>query len=127
ATMWGQYAGTLIAERMAALAEAPRAGSEAVPKARFDPGATRRFALRGARAKRVLRDLEAKLAAQLGVELEAVPRLRFETAAPNWSAPIWPTVRVEVADEDGHWAPFVRDGARVDERGPEFVTFPNAI
>lgn len=125
-TVWGQYAGTLIGERMAALAETTDSRVEGA--APFKPGSRRSFALRGARAKRALRGLGDQLASQLELDADAErPRLQFETPAPSWSTPIWPQLRVEVSDGEGEWAPFVRDGAIVDERGVEFVTFPNAI
>ena len=126
-TLWGQYAGTWIAERMIALL-----GEGSQPHAdapRYQPGMQRRFALRGARAARVLRDLDQRLAEQLGLaeRVDAIPRLELETRAPSWSTAIWPTLHVEVLDASGHWRPFVRDGAQVDERGTELLMFPRAI
>ncbi len=128
-TLWGQYAGSLIAERLAALAgdSLPSAPPEDQP--RYRPGMQRSFALQGARARGALRELDQRLAAQLELErpLDEIPRLELETRAPSWSSAIWPQLRVEVRDSEGRWTTFVRDGARVDERGAEFVMFPRAI
>jgi neutral ceramidase len=127
-TMWGQYAGVLIAERLTALLGG-RESSADDGQARYQPGMQRHFTLRGARADRVLRKLDQRLAAQLGLEdhLDAIPKLELETRAPTWSTAIWPTLHVEVLDDTGEWRPFVRDGARVDERGAELLMFPRAI
>jgi neutral ceramidase len=127
-TLWGQYAGAWIAERMAALLGGADPHVEDDHDPRYQPGMQRRFALRGARATRVLRGLDQRLAAQLGLDdLDSLPRLELETRAPNWSTTIWPTLHVEVLDESGHWHPFVRDGVQVDERGAELLIFPRAI
>lgn len=130
-TLWGQYAGVLIAERMAALlgelASDPRVEDQR--EHQHQPGMQRRFALRGARAARVLRTLDERLAEQLGLEdrLDTIPQLELETRAPSWSTAVWPTLHVEVRDESGQWRPFVRDGVHVDERGAELLMFPRAI
>jgi neutral ceramidase len=129
-TLWGQYAGALIQERLAALLEiaATEFGVESQP--RYAPGMQRRFALRsGARASRVLRQLDRRLAAQLELDdrLDSIPRLELDSRAPSWSTEIWPTLRVEALDEAGGWSPFVRDGVAVDERGTELLTFPLAM
>lgn len=128
-TLWGQYAGALIAERMAALLGELESASHAEHEQRYRPGMARRFALRGARATRVLRGLDRRLADQLGLgdRLDSIPGLELDTRAPTWSTAIWPTLRVEVLDESGHWRPFVRDGVAVDERGTELLMFPRAI
>jgi neutral ceramidase len=123
-TLWGQYAGVLIGERLTALlGERGRASHE---PDRYRPGMERHFTLRGSRANRVLRKLDQHLATQFGLA-DAIPGLELETRAPTWSTTIWPTVRVEVLDAAGQWQPFVRDGARVDERGVELLMFPRAI
>ncbi|MFO7562723.1 MAG: neutral/alkaline non-lysosomal ceramidase N-terminal domain-containing protein [Enhygromyxa sp.] len=126
-TLWGQYAGALIQERLATLLEDAELGSDREP--RYRPGMQRRFALGGgARAKRALRGLDRRLAEQLELEqLERLPRIEIETRAPSWSTMIWPTLHVEVLDETGRWSPFVRDGALIDERGTELLTLPLAI
>lgn len=126
-TMWGQFAGVLIQDRLAALLDAEL---EAGPPATYQPGMQRRFALQsGARANRVLRELDRRLATQLGIDdrLESIPRLELDTRAPSWSTAIWPSLQVEVLDEHGRWSPFVRDGAVVDERGVELLSFPLAL
>jgi neutral ceramidase len=127
-TMWGQYAGAWIAERMAALLGDPDPHVDD-PQPRYNPGMQRRFALRGARATRVLRELDQRLATQLGLAERhaSIPRIEIETRAPTWSTSIWPTLHVEVLDESGQWRPFTRDGVRVDERGTELLMFPQAI
>jgi neutral ceramidase len=131
-TMWGQYAGALLAERIGALAdtmgsEHAESASPAVLSAQFDPGLQRSFALRpGARAKQALRALDERLREQLAIAapLDALPRLEFSSSAPTSSTAIWPEVRVEIHDPDRHWQPLLRDGVVVDERGVEFVMFP---
>jgi len=132
-TLWGQYAGTLMAEQIAALAGEVAVDRPAVPEAsagpsaRFDPGLRRRFALEpGARARRTTRDLPATIHAQLELEtaLDELPRLRVETGAPSWRGLTWPELRVEVEAEDGSWRPLARAGAVVDERGTEVVMIP---
>ncbi|PRQ05030.1 Neutral ceramidase [Enhygromyxa salina] len=135
-TLWGQYAGALMTERIAALAqrvgvdEAAVASTSAGPSARVAPGLRRAFALGpDARTRRALDRLDQRLREQLGVEaeLDALPRLHFDSAAPSWDGATWPTVRVEVRDADGRWAPLSREGVSVDERGTEFVMFPRAV
>jgi neutral ceramidase len=131
-TMWGQYSGALMAERIGVLAgtvlsERAEFESVAVDSARFDPGMQRSFALRpGARANRVLRRLDERLREQLAiaVEQDQIPRLELTTAAPTTATAIWPEVRVEVRDGGQRWLPFSREGVAVDERGVEFLTFP---
>lgn len=127
-TLWGQYAGVLIQEQLAALFEIVEHDLD--PEPRYQPGMLRRFALRsGARASRVLRGLDRRLAAQLGLDdrIDTSPRLEIDTRTPNWSSMIWPSVRVEVLDRDGRWSPFSRDGLAVDERGIELLAYPIAI
>lgn len=139
-TMWGQYAGALLAERIGALAEATqsdRADAEppTIEAAPFDPGLRRSFALRpGAHAKRVLRDLDERLREQLAIApaLDELPRLELTSHAPTSATAIWPEVRVEVLsagipDADARWQPLVRDGIPIDERGVEFVMLPLEI
>ena len=129
-TMWGQYAGALLAERLAALAKTvaidrPEFEGPTIEPARFDPGMQRSFALHpGARAQRVLRKLDERLREQLGIvpEPESLPRLELTTAAPTLASSIWPDVRVEILQEG--WQPLLRDGVPVDERGVEFLMFP---
>jgi neutral ceramidase len=134
-TMWGQYSGALLAERIGALAravalepdESPRAD---VLSAHVDPGMQRSFALRpGAHAKRVLRKLDERLREQLGIASEPgeLPRLELVSNAPTTSTAIWPEVRVEILDADRRWHPLSRDGVAIDERGVEFVMFPLEI
>lgn len=135
-TMWGQYAGALLAERIGALADATQpdlVASEpaAVLSAYVDPGLQRSFALRpGARAKRALRGLDERLREQLAIApaLDELPRLELASSAPTSStassSAIWPEVRVEILDADRRWQPLTRDGVAVDERGVEFVMFP---
>lgn len=135
-TMWGQYAGALLSERIAKLAATvavDRAEFEgtAIELGRFDPGMEVHFALRpGARAQRVLRGLDERLREQLaiGAAVDALPRLELATRAPNSTTAIWPEVRVEVRDEvrdgDPRWQPLLRNGVPVDERGVEFLMFP---
>jgi neutral ceramidase len=130
-TMWGQYSGALLAERIAELAGTVAADqaefhSAAVESARFDPGLQRSFALRpGARAKRVLRKLDERLREQLAIaaQRDQLPRLELTTAAPTSSTSTWPAVRVEVRDGE-RWLPLLRDGVAVDETGVEFLMFP---
>ncbi|HLT38627.1 MAG TPA: neutral/alkaline non-lysosomal ceramidase N-terminal domain-containing protein, partial [Enhygromyxa sp.] len=127
-TMWGQYAGVLIQERLAALLDGPSELDGEQPRHR--PGMQRRFALHGgARTSRALRDLDRRLAAQLGFDdrLDTLPRIELDTRPPSWSTAIWPSLRVEVLDDQGRWLPFVRDGVAVDERGVELLSFPLAI
>jgi neutral ceramidase len=131
-TMWGQYAGTLLAERIGALAgrmavEPASSEPAAVLLSHVDPGMQRSFALRpGARAKRALRKLDERLREQLGIasELDELPRLELGGSAPTSSTAIWPEVRVEIRDADQRWQPLSRDGVAIDERGVEFVMFP---
>lgn len=130
-TMWGQYAGALLAERLAALAatvaiDRSEFASPPIEPGRFDPGMQRSFSLRpGARAQRVLRRLDERLREQLSIDAAPaeLPRLEIDTRPPTMSTSIWPEVRVETL-EDGRWRPLLRDGAAVDERGIEFLIFP---
>jgi neutral ceramidase len=127
--MWGQYAGSWIAERIVGLALGADPVEPAGPVHR--PGLARDLALPGPGAAWVLGKLDARLAEQLELgPPDAIPRLEFETAAPSWSTPIWPTMTVEIAeivDGDDHWIPYTRDGVRVDERGTELLTTPVTI
>jgi neutral ceramidase len=131
-TMWGQYAGALLAERIGALAAAmvqrsAESQPDSVSSAPFDPGLQRSFTLRpGAHAKRALRRLDERLREQLAIapELDELPRLELVGAAPSSSSATWPAVGVEILDADARWRPLVRDGVLVDERGVEFVMFP---
>lgn len=126
-TMWGQYAGSFIAERLAELATA---GPTPVRAPAVDrPGMTRSFALRpGGRARRALRDLDDRLREQLDIDAapSTLAQLKFETAAPSWTTATWPTVRVEVRGDDG-WTTLHRDGRAVDWHGEAFVSFPEAV
>ncbi|KIG15073.1 Alkaline ceramidase [Enhygromyxa salina] len=135
-TLWGQYAGTLIAEQLGALArgvgmEATAfASSGAGNSARVAPGFHRDFALRpGPHARRVLAKLEQSVHEQLGIEtsLDLLPRLHLQASAPSWAAPSWPRVQIEVRDANGRWSPLLREGVRVDEGGTEFVMVPRDV
>ncbi len=129
-TLWGRYAGRLIAQRLAALlASSP--GSEPASEARFDPGAHRRLSLRpGSRAHRLLDEIGPRLREQLEID-QPIAVLEFESAPPSWDGPTWPRLRVEVAEApDQHpivWAPLLRDGTPVDTLGAEFVLVPIAV
>jgi neutral ceramidase len=133
-TMWGQYAGALLAGRIAALATTvPIDRTEyeggTTDLGRFDPGMARSFALRpGARAQRVLRRLDERLREQLAIAAEpsALPRLQLTTMPPSADGEIWPDVRVEILEGD-RWRPLLRDGVPVDERGVEFLIFPTEV
>ncbi|NVB36273.1 neutral/alkaline non-lysosomal ceramidase N-terminal domain-containing protein [Pseudenhygromyxa sp. WMMC2535] len=133
-TLWGQYAGTLIAERLGTLSAKVGRGEAGLPEgspglaARDRPGRREHFALRsGPRARRVLDDLPDRLHRQLQIEapIEALPRLQFETAVPNWSdAQPWPEIEVQRRDEAGAWQTLLRGNRPVDQRGEEFLIFP---
>lgn len=124
-TMWGQYAGTLIAERYGALASTVIVETEL--SARSDPGAPHRFALEpGSRANRALRRLDERLREQLAIDtaLDRLVRLELDTLPPAYDTATWPEIRVERRDGE-RWTTLQRgDGTRVDERGTEFVMFP---
>ena len=138
-TLWGQYAGTLIAIRHGELAATVQRGeaAEAVstvadPRAPFVPGSVRHFALRpGARTRRALAKLDAHLHELLAIPTptEQLPRLRLEAGAPSWdrSSATWPLVSVELGDGPGNWRTLVREGVAVDERTTQFVMFPVEI
>lgn len=134
-TMWGQYSGALLAERIGALArtlalEGDESQRAEIQSAHVDPGMQRSFALRpGAHTKRALRALDERLREQLGIaaKQDELPRLEIVSNGPTLATAIWPAVRVEMRDADHRWHPLTRDGVAVDERGVEFVMFPLEI
>lgn len=133
-TLWGQYAGVLVAEALGALAASVELDGQAVAStsagdsAHVDPGQRRSFALApGRRSRRALAGLGDRLREQLAIEapIHELPRLELDSAAPAWDGPaIWPSARVELQGEDGSWAPLRDGGVVVDERGDQFLMFP---
>lgn len=115
-TSWGQYAGPLLRD---AITELVTRDPGPPPRARFDPGQRRDFALRPS-DRRALRSIAERLAAQLELAAEP-PAIEFDSAPPSWTGPTWPSVAIELRDPEGAWRPFT------DDRGFEFVVFPLAL
>lgn len=137
-TLWGQYAGALIAQAYVRLArETPRVDgplphASAGPRTVEHRGPARRFALEpGAKTRRALRGLPEALREQLRIHEGPRASWTFTTAAPTWDGPTWPRFAVEVLGADGSegWRTLrVGDSRRpLDERTEDFVIFPAAI
>ena len=123
--LYGEQAGVLLTERLAALAASPRV--ERPEGFRYRPGQRFRWSMDGKR-ERALFELEERVSVQLDTgPPPGLPRFYLWDTAPRWPsndphALTTPRVRVQAWHDDGGWRDYAPGKIPVDDRTGNLVT-----
>jgi neutral ceramidase len=126
-TLWGQYAGALLAYELGRIANAAPGGYEyALPLPRefhYSAGFSRTFGMDHVPTTPLPSDdvFDLRVSEMPFTWEDVVPEIGGETPY------LTPYVSIEVLAEDGSWSPLLVDGALEDDTGVRFVTFVTRV